>query len=188
MTASPSLRLVPPELALNDENELAALRRGDPQALERCYRAHSARLRATVLRLTASVEDAEDVVHELFLHLPETVQQYVDRGQWSGWLTTVAIRRALAHERRERGRRHEALHADGDHAAPTVDGDPVAGQRVMQALQRLSAPLRHVFVLRSVHDYTHPEIAAALNISINTSEVRMHRAVQQLRTLLGDLR
>ena len=188
MTASPPLRLVPPESSPNDPNELAALRRGDPQALERCYRAHAARLRATVLRLTASVEDADDVVQELFLHLPETVQQYAERGQWAGWLTTVAIRRALAHERRERGRRHEALQPDGDHAAPTVDGDPVAGQRVMHALQQLSAPLRHVFVLRSVHEYTHPEIAATLNISTNASEVRMHRAVQQLRALLGDLR
>lgn len=188
MKSSPALRLIPPEWPPNDPNDVAALRRGDPEAMARCYRAHAARLRTTVLRLTASVEDAEDVVHELFLHLPEALAHYVERGQWSGWLTTVAIRRALAHERRERNRRHEPLPSDGDPIAPTVDGDPVAGQRVLHALQQLSPPLRHVFVLRTVHDYTHPEIAAALDISINTSEVRMHRAVQQLRALLGDLR
>jgi RNA polymerase sigma-70 factor (ECF subfamily) len=170
------------------EPDVSALRRGDAAALEQCYRAHASRLRTTALRLTASVADAEDVVHDLFLRLPQALVGYEPQGKFGSWITTLTIRQALMHERRERVRAHRSLGAEHDRAAPTVDGDVVAGERVMAALQSLTAALRHVFVLRAVHEYTHPEIATMLGITTNSSEVRMHRAVQQLRQLLGDLR
>jgi RNA polymerase sigma-70 factor (ECF subfamily) len=188
MTASPALRLVSAPAPPDRHIDIASLQRGDAQALATAYGVHAARLRTIVMRLTASVEDAEDVVQELFLQLPVALAGYDERGQFDGWLTTLAIRRALMHERRERVRRHDALPDGLEVAAPTVDGDPIAGARVLRALQQLTPALRHVFVLRTVHDYTHPEIAAALGIAINTSEVRLHRAVQQLRVLLEDLR
>ena len=56
--------------------------------------------------------------------------------------------------------------------------------RVHAALAALSAPLRHVFVLRTVHDLTHADIGALLGISANVSEVRFHRAVKALRRTL----
>lgn len=187
MTASPALRLVPSDSSATGYT-IDALRRGDPDALAACYREHASRLRTTVLRLTASVPDAEDIVQELFLHLPHSLSQYAESGQFPGWLTTLAIRRALMHERRERVRAHASIDDETEHPAPTVDGDVIAGARVLRALTALTPALRHVFVLRTVHDYTHPEIARALGITVNTSEVRMHRAVQQLRAQLGDLR
>jgi len=64
------------------------------------------------------------------------------------------------------------------------DGDPVLQEKVLQALGTLTPPLRHVCVLRVIEGYSHAEIASLLEISTNTSEVRLHRAVQQLRRLL----
>jgi RNA polymerase sigma factor (sigma-70 family) len=58
--------------------------------------------------------------------------------------------------------------------------------RVADALNRLSPPLRAVFVLKMVEGRTHAEIATLLGISTGTSEVRLSRAVAQLRSLLGD--
>ena len=60
----------------------------------------------------------------------------------------------------------------------------IGGGAAMQALATLTPPLRHVFVLRVIEGYSHAEIAGLLEISTNTSEVRLHRAVHQLRRLL----
>lgn len=182
---APQLRLVEPD---DPDLDMAALRRGDAAAMAACYAQHARRLRTIALRFTASMPDAEDIVHDVFARLPDALETYHERGQFSGWLTTLVIRESLGHVRATRARRAAPLDEASGAMAPTVDGDPLAGRRIVAALAELSPALRAVFVLRAVHDHTHAEIGRLLDISPNTSEVRMHRAVQQLRTQLGSLR
>jgi RNA polymerase sigma-70 factor (ECF subfamily) len=56
---------------------------------------------------------------------------------------------------------------------------------VLDALGRLSEEQRIVFLLKVVEGYTHEEIARQLGIRRGTSEVRLFRAIRQLRELLG---
>lgn len=125
-------------------------------------------------------------MHDVFVGLPEALARYEERGQFGGWLARVATRVALAMQRR--GARY-----DDDSALATMspatnaEGDVLAADRVHRALAALTPALRHVFVLRVLHDHSHAEIAALLGITPNASEVRLHRAVQQLRRLLGSL-
>ncbi len=72
-------------------------------------------------------------------------------------------------------------------AAPNIDKDPLAQDRAMRALSQLTPALRHVFVLRVVEEYSHAEVAALLGITVNNSEVRLHRAIRQLRAILGSI-
>lgn len=192
-TAGDSLRmpLLTPQPALDDATpDLDALRRGESAALGACYRRHAADLLATAYRLTASVEDAEDIVHDIFVDLPELLGHYEERGQFGGWLTRLAIRRALMHKRRTK--RAQIVYADSVGMFPVPETptqpDHFALRHVHHALAALSPTLRHVFVLRAVHQLSHAEIAALLGIAVGTSEVRLHRAVRQLRQLLEVIR
>ncbi len=62
---------------------------GDADALAALYRLHGAALFRLARRLTASVEDAEDVLHDLFVGLPESIHKYDGRGSLIGWLKPV---------------------------------------------------------------------------------------------------
>ena len=53
-----------------------------------------------------------------------------------------------------------------------------------QAIASLPDPLRTVFVLREIEDYSHNEISQLLGIRRGTSEVRLYRAIRLLRELL----
>jgi RNA polymerase sigma-70 factor (ECF subfamily) len=163
---------------------LAAVRAGQPEALAALYREHASAMLTLAYRLAASRDDAEDVVHDVFVGLPEALARYEERGQLRAWLLRLTTRVALMRGRRERGR----VVVAADHAAPALaERDSAAEARVHRALLSLSPSLRHVFVLRALYDHTHAEIASLLGISVSASEVRMHRAVHQLRRLLEDL-
>ena len=55
------------------------------------------------------------------------------------------------------------------------------------AWQKARRPsLRVVFVLREIEDYSHAEIAQLLDITVNASEVRLHRALRALRRMLTE--
>lgn len=180
----------PRQLSIDGEPALdtALLKDGAPEAFALCYRLHARHLLTVALRFTGSLSDAEDVVHDVFAGLAGSLSHYEERGQFGAWLTRLTIHTSLMHRRRERVRTHRGEESLDHLAAPTVDGDPVAAARVMRALRALTPALRHVFVLRAVHDYSHAEISEALGIPTNTSEVRLHRAVRQLRELLEDVR
>lgn len=137
-------------------------------------------------RLTASRAAAEDVVHDVFVALPEALAHYEERGQFGAWLMRLTTRVALMHERREsRLVQSESIDVAADERE--AERDILVADRVYHALRTLTPALRHVFVLRVLHDMTHADIARLLGISVSASEVRLHRSVHQLRHLLRHL-
>jgi RNA polymerase sigma-70 factor, ECF subfamily len=160
-------------------------RAGDPGALAELYARHGQALMALAYRLTRSREDAEDVLHDVFLGLPEALRRYEEQGALESWLKRVTARVALSRLRvRDRSRE-----VDLDDALPSSTSagadrltDLVAVQHAVDALPHT---LRVVFVLREIEGYSHAEIADLLDISTSASEVRLHRALRALRRSLG---
>ncbi len=156
---------------------------GSSDALAALYRLHAAPLFRLARRMTSSVEDAEDVVHDLFVGLPESIHKYHERGSLQGWLKRVVVRLALMRLRTTRRRREVALddEASTDSAPQTVDG---VSWDVQRAMELLPDDLRAVLVLRQAEQYTHREIAGLLGITPGASRVRLSRAVKLLKTAL----
>lgn len=165
--------------------DLVALRAGDPAALAATYRLHAGPLLRTLRGFLGSEQDAEDVLHDLFVGLPEALGRYEDRGVFGAWLRRVALRLALQRMRRE-GRRHEV---DLEHANPatraSAEGlpDQLAVER---ALASLPESMRTVVVLRELEGWTHHDIAEFLGLREGAVMTRHCRAMKRLRQVLED--
>ena len=134
-------------------------------------------------RLLQSTADAEDVVHDVFVGLPEALRRYEERGALTAWLRTITARVALARIRAYDAREGLTL---------TEIGEPLSRQRDVEglmslesAMHQLTPALRAVLVLKEIEGFSHAEIAEMLDISVGASEVRLHRAVAALRALLA---
>ena len=171
-----------------EERELVArTMRGDEEAFGVLYARHAPGAYAAAYRLLGGNADAEDVVQELFLALPGTLSGYDStRGPLGAWLRRVAVRLALMRLRAVRRRRE----TDAESVAALLARDDAALERlsIEAALARLNEDQRTVFLLKEVEGYEHREIAALLDISVANSEVRLFRARQALRALLGGSR
>ena len=158
---------------------IADAREGRPEALATLYRRHARELLAVAYRLLQSADDAEDVVHDVFVGLPEALRRYEERGTLAAWLKTITVRVALARLRKAR---------------PWIELEelqvaaPEHGHEGRVALERavgtLTPGLRAVLVLKEVEGFSHGEIAEMLGISVGASEVRLHRALRALRAQL----
>src|SRR5689334_11845017 len=102
--------------------------------------------------LTRSAADAEDVLHDVFVGLPEALRRYDERGTLESWLKRVTARVALSRLRARERRREVAIDAEPDDPAlGTPAGRGVDDLGALQgALDRLPESLRTVFVLREV--------------------------------------
>ena len=155
--------------------------RGEPYALAGLYSRYAKKLFAIAHRLLQSREDAEDVVHDVFVGLPEALRRYEERGTLGSWLRTITARAALMRLREQTARPHVEL---DDEQLPARPDTRDASLTVEQALRALSPSLRAVLVLKEIEGFTHAEIATMLDISVGASEVRLHRALSALRTML----
>ena len=167
----------------SESETVARARTGEAEALAALYHRHGRRLFGLAWRLTGSRADAEDVVQDLFVGLPEALKRYEDRGRLDAWLRAVVVRLFLMRKRTERRRREVALSPDDVRAAPP-DGCILNRADLDDALRALPDALRTVFVLKALEGYSHAEIGALLGIRTGTSEVRYHRAVRRLRSVL----
>jgi RNA polymerase sigma-70 factor, ECF subfamily len=167
---------------------LDRVRAGDADALTELFARHGERAYATAYRLTCSVDDARDVVQDVWVALPEASASFEGRGSFDGWLHRLVVRTALMRLRSARRRRETTLPDDdvGAPSAPPGEAPDAVLDRmaIEQALAALPEHLRAVFVLREVEGYTHAEIAELLGLRRGTSEVHLFRARQRLRALL----
>jgi len=134
-------------------------------------------------RLVGAREDAEDVVHDVFVGLPEALGRYEERGSFGGWLKRVTARVALMRLRSGKRRREVGLDSAAERAEP-----PETAERdgLQAAVDTLPDHLRAVLVLKEIEGYAHAEIAELLGITEGASRVRLTRALKRLRDELED--
>lgn len=160
-----------------------AVRTGNPEALGALYDLTARRLHLVAQRALANEADAEDVVHDLFVGLPEALRHYRESGRVMSWLVTCTMRLALMRRRAGARRRESAWEEAAEHVAGAAAVDrPDLAPEVDEAYRRIAAlpeALRDVVLLRS-EGLTHAEIAQALGISEGNSRIRLARALARL--------
>lgn len=171
--------------ALDERTLISQAASGSQDALAALFELHSAHVHRIAYRLTMSADDADDVVQDLFVGLPEALSAFSGTGDFAAWIRKVAVRTTLVQMRASRRRAASALRAEGEKEVEISNFilDRIA---IATALRALPGNLRVVFMLRDIEGYTHAEIAELLGIRPGTAEVRLHRARRKLRTLLGD--
>jgi RNA polymerase sigma factor (sigma-70 family) len=145
---------------------------------EREYAAHYKSIFAYALRRTADVQDAGDVVAEVFLTAWRRLDDMPEGPQALLWLYGVA-RRTLANHNRAR-QRHERLAAKVQaHSALPALGSSAAydsAGSVAAAFGRLRPDDQDILGLVAVEGLTPAEVAEVLGCTAVNARVRLHRA------------
>ena len=177
---------LPDSLAAHtDHNLLQRASLGSQDALATLFERHSADVHRVAFRLTMSADDAEDVVQDVFIGLPEALPAFGGRGDFGAWLRKVTVRATLMRMRSTRRRTATAQRASAgkEEAMSNFLLDRMA---IETAVVALPDDLRIVFMLADMEGYSHSEIGKLIGIRSGTSEVRLHRARRKLRALLGE--
>ncbi len=173
-----------------DDDLVARLRRGERVAIGEAYAAHHAAVRAFARRLVGDEAAAEDIVHDVFVRLPDMIARYRGESALRGFLIGVAANRARHHIRAAiRRRRAMEKLAARDHE-PATKPDDVAmrrrlADRLSAALDRLPMDQRVAFVLCEVEQRSAVEVARILDVPDGTVRSRLFHARKRLRELLA---
>ncbi len=161
---------------------------GDVDAFERLYRAHTGRVFALCLRMTADRQRAESLTQDVFVRCWERMSGFRGTSSFAAWLYRLATNVVLDDMRTEKRRTARvALAGDiGSEAAGKTVAHPEDRLDLEAAIAALPDGARTAFVLHDVEGYKHDEIAQLTGRAPGTIRAQLHRARQLLMKALSE--
>jgi RNA polymerase sigma-70 factor (ECF subfamily) len=128
---------------------------------------------------------AEDLAQEVFMQLYRRLARVQSDTHLVFWLRQVTLRLAIDRLRREATHRVVPLEEGLDVAAEPSESDPLLRRRLHALVAQLPAAARAVVLLRYQEDLDPIEIAATLDMPVNTVKSHLKRSLEELRTQLA---
>lgn len=179
---------------LATEDLLVAVGGGDQQAFASLYDRVSPQVLGVALRVLRDRSLAEEVTQEVMVEVWKKSDRFdPERGTASGWITTLAHRRAVDRVRSEQAsrdrddrvsRRDEARAFDAVADEVQVNLDH---WQVRKALATLTERQREAIELAYFGGHTYRDVARVLGIPEGTAKSRLRDGLLRLREALEDL-
>ncbi len=174
----------------SDRDLLVLVGEGDLGALGELYDRYARDVWRVAHRLLGSEADAEDVVHAVFMKLPQIAGSHDGRSNVRAWLFGICVRLASRH-RRSAARFFKMISSFAEIAPTESRHDPereVAGReelrRLEAALQKLAPKKRIAFMLVELEGLSSDEAARALEVPPATIRTRLHHARHEIEAAL----
>lgn len=155
----------------------------DRRAQEQLYRRFSRDLFKVCKLYGADTADAEDMLHDAFMHIYKHIGSYQFSGVFEGWLRRVTVNCCLQALRKRKNFQQlaevasiEESEEENDKAIPFV--------AILDEINRLPAKAGLVLKLYALEGWSHAEIAEELDISIGTSKSQLNYARSVLKQKL----
>lgn len=178
---------------LPEEDIISAIREGNAAAFQHVFENCYEPLCAYAFTMLRNAAEAEDVVQSIFMKLWErrneleirqSVRSYLFRSVYNQCLNQIEHRAVIS--------RH---HANSKWTEKTTVNIPEESEglpddldeKIRLAVDRLPAQCRKVFVMSRFDGLRYPEISSQLNISVNTIQNHICKALRLLREELKDI-
>jgi len=147
------------------------------------------RIYSVVLRIVKNRDEAKDLAQEAFVKAYRNRQSFRAESAFYTWVYRIAVNLSLNFIKRDRSRQAESIDTLASTTLSELAPDKLEqaelGQAIADAIDKLPARQKTVFVLRHYEEKPHAEIAEILSITEGAVKANYHQAVQKLKTYLG---
>lgn len=164
---------------------------GDRTAVAEACDAHHSAIRAFAKRLVGETAAAEDLVHEVFVALPQAIKNYRGEASLRTFLISVAVNHSRHHVRAAARRRYAMERYEREPPRSGNDPEQSTGRRELasvleRCLDALPLDQRVAFVLCEVEERSSSEVSAIVGAPEGTVRTRLFHAKKKLRALLEE--
>lgn len=169
--------------------------KGDRRSQQAIHKMFYGKMKAICMRYTRDNDQAMDIVQDGFIKVFNSLDKYTGVGSFEGWMRRIIVN--LCIDRFRRLKRDVVLFEDSvtlenyeDNVDDEVDEEDneiynITQEQIIEAMQQLSPAYRTVFNLYVFENYSHQDIAEALEISIGTSKSNYAKARKNMKKLLS---
>lgn len=168
-----------------------AVRAGDDESAHKLLAETGPSMLRVIRKMISDPTEAEDLLQDAMMAFIKALPRFRHDAGTRHFACRVAVLTCMAHRRRQRSwfsRREPAMEVEAlADAGPSPADSLLAKQRhavVRTAMDRLPRAQAEVLIMHAVADMTLPEVAATLNIPLETARSRLRLALGRLRRTL----
>lgn len=149
---------------------------------------------AVCRRYTRNEDQAKDILQDGFIKVFKNIGKFSFSGSFEGWVRRIIVNTAIDFTRRAK---NDYLLMNENQSVEDFENDlleadeeiedyhsPLNVDDVIKGMEQLSSAYRTVFNLYVFENYSHQEIADALDISVGTSKSNLAKARANLKKIL----
>jgi RNA polymerase sigma-70 factor (ECF subfamily) len=190
---------------VSDQQVVVFAQEGREDAYRELIKRYERPVYSLIYRMVRDNETAEDLAQETFIKVLNNIDRYRPEFKFSSWLFKIANNITIDHLRRrqldtisiegspdaltgERLRATAVTVASGGESPLEELESKEIGASIEEAIAKLRPEYRACIILRHVEDYSYDEIAEIVKLPLGTVKTYIHRARQELREHLEDLK
>jgi RNA polymerase sigma factor (sigma-70 family) len=158
---------------------------GDDEARSMLYEQFAQKMFSICVRMTGNRPDAEDLLQESFITAFNSLHQLREQHLFEPWLRRIIVNECIRHVKkvvRWQPVDEEFMNLPNAESDNWLQG--ISFEQIHQEIKALPGGCREVFNLYVIENYSHQQIADALEITLSTSKSQYHRARQLLKERL----
>lgn len=175
----------------SDEELMQEIKAGNMMAFDALYRNYSRRLYKFSIAILKSSEEAENIVQEVFLNLWLNREKIEKGSSVKYYIFTIAYNSSISIIRK---RIKESRFIEYLRTLQDINQEPVDMQieyneleeKLTMIIDSLPERQKEVYLLHRIEGLKYSQIAERLNISVNTIENHISRALKTIREKLGN--
>ena len=168
------------------EQCLSGIKKQDLGALEELYLRTSASVFGFALSILKNVQDAEDVMHDLYVSVWSGAGMYREGSKPMAWIMTIT-RNLCLQKFREYQKRSDIPQEDWEtYINGNQNMSPEDRLILSECLRSLSDEERQIVVLHAVAGFKHREIGRLLKMPLSTILSKYNRALKKLQKFMEE--
>lgn len=174
-----------------DKTLVSRLKRGDMLAFDEIYNKYKNRLFNFALKLVKSEKDAEDIIQEVFVKLWQSRDNINQEQSFKSYLFTISYNTTVSLIRKNI-KNIEFVESIKNMQVPEAVNNTLASieykelnKKLKETVDKLPTRQKEVYLLSREEELSYAEIAQKLNISVNTVENHMAKALKTIRDTIG---
>ena len=180
-TAVPS-----PHVPVSEDQLLAEAQTGSQSAFATIVREHQTMVFGLAFHFLRSRAEAEELAQDVFLALHQNLSRVQSASHLIFWLRRVTSNRCIDRVRSSHRRRESPMEGSHEpHISPSIR-DPLLEELLQSLVGELAPHARMVVTLRFQEDLDLSEIAAIVDMPLNTVKSHLRRSMDALRRKLAD--
>lgn len=182
----------------SDNILVGKFRVGCEASFETLLRKYETKVYNLAMRLTRNVEDAEEVLQDVFVTVYRKIDGFEGKAKFSSWLYRITVNAAFMKLRKRKQEASLALdellpqinsRAVSEHCSSGSRSDFMTVNKEIRdvlegAIGRLPDDYRAVFILRDIDGLSNKEVGEILELTIPAVKSRLHRSRLMLRKRL----
>lgn len=168
------------------EQCLSGIKRQDLKALEELYARTGASVFGFALAILKNVQDAEDVMHDLYVSVWFGAGKYHEAGKPMAWIMTIT-RNLCLQKLREYQKRSDIPREDWETYIAGNPGMSAEDKLILsECMRTLSDEERQIVALHAVAGFKHREIGKLLQMPLATVLSKYNRALRKMQKYMEE--